>query len=165
MFLGEKNSGKTSLIYRHVNGRLPSNGVQPSIGPDLFCKQIRDGHGVARNMQIWDTNGTSSDFGYVLFRGCHCCVLVFDLGDRASFDALDKWRQEFLIQASPSDAANFPFIVVGNKSDTDGPRVVTEKEVLQYCTFNGALQYMQTSAMENINVQQLFETAVHSAQL
>merc|ERR1712043_107099 len=148
---GEPSVGKTSLIYRHINGRLPSNGLSPSLGFDLFCSQIKDNLGVLRNLQIWDTNGKSNDFGYVMFRGCHCCILTFDVSDRASFQALDRWKDEFLIQASPSDAANFPFVVVGNKSDTS-QREVTEREVLEWCTANGGANYLQTSAQENINV-------------
>jgi hypothetical protein len=37
-------------------------------------------------------------------------VLVFDVNNSKSFDALDSWRDEFLIQASPRDPENFPFV-------------------------------------------------------
>jgi Ras-related protein Rab-7A len=36
--------------------------------------------------------------------------LVFDVNNSKSFDALDSWRDEFLIQASPRDPDNFPFV-------------------------------------------------------
>jgi len=32
---------------------------------------------------------------------------------------LDSWRDEFLIQASPRDPDNFPFVVLGNKVDVE----------------------------------------------
>lgn len=37
-------------------------------------------------------------------------MLVFDVNNAKSFDALDSWRDEFLIQASPRDPENFPFV-------------------------------------------------------
>lgn len=83
------------------------------------------------------------------YRGADCCVLVYDVNSMKSFDNLNNWREEFLIQvamftpilnccscsfrrfcdtstlmvifqASPSDPENFPFIVLGNKIDVDG---------------------------------------------
>ena len=32
-----------------------------------------------------------------------------------TFESLDSWRDEFLIQSSPRDPANFPFVCLGNK--------------------------------------------------
>lgn len=77
------------------------------------------------------------------YRGADCCVLVYDVNVMKSFDDLNNWREEFLIQviiepstfkiltvnciligfniqARPSDPENFPFVVLGNKIDIDG---------------------------------------------
>ena len=40
-----------------------------------------------------------------------------------TFKTLDSWRDEFLIQASPRDPENFPFVVIGNKIDLDNRAV------------------------------------------
>ena len=37
-------------------------------------------------------------------------MLVYDVNNAKSFEALDSWRDEFLIQASPRDPENFPFV-------------------------------------------------------
>ena len=42
-----------------------------------------------------------------------------------TFRSLDSWRDEFLIQASPRDPENFPFVVIGNKIDLEN-RAVSE---------------------------------------
>lgn len=53
-------------------------------------------------------------------------MLVYDVNNSKSFDALDSWRDEFLIQASPRDPDNFPFVVLGNKIDVEeSKRVVS----------------------------------------
>lgn len=44
-------------------------------------------------------------------------MLVFDVTSAASFSALEGWRKEFLIQGEPEDPSDFPFIVLGNKTD------------------------------------------------
>lgn len=57
-------------------------------------------------------------------------MLVFDVNNSKSFDALDSWRDEFLIQASPRDPDNFPFVVLGNKIDVDESKRVVRSESL-----------------------------------
>ena len=78
--------------------------------------------------QIWDTAGQDrfQSLGVAFYRGADCCILVFDLTNEMSFRHLDTWRDEFLIQASPKDPQNFPFILLGNKLDAaqDGSRQV-----------------------------------------
>lgn len=52
-------------------------------------------------------------------------MLVFDVSAPDTFKSLDSWRDEFLIQASPRDPENFPFVVLGNKIDLES-RAVSE---------------------------------------
>nr|VDD44660.1 unnamed protein product [Brassica oleracea] len=71
---------------------------------------------------------------------------------------LNNWREEFLIQASPSDPENFPFVVIGNKIDVDGgnSRVVSEKKARAWCASKGNIPYYETSAKEGTNVEDAF---------
>ncbi|XP_039800078.1 GTP-binding protein yptV1-like isoform X1 [Panicum virgatum] len=73
-------------------------------------------------MQIWDTAGQErfQSLGVAFYRGADCCVLVYDVNVKRSFNTLSTWHDEFLNQASPSDPKHFPFILVGNKIDLDG---------------------------------------------
>ena len=50
--------------------------------------------------QIWDTAGQErfQSLGVAFYRGADCCVLVYDVNSIKSFDNLDNWREEFLIQ-------------------------------------------------------------------
>ena len=79
-------------------------------------------------MQIWDTAGQErfQSLGVAFYRGADCCVLVYDVTAPQTFKALDSWRDEFLIQASPRDPDNFPFVVLGNKIDLEN-RTVSER--------------------------------------
>jgi GTPase SAR1 family protein len=53
--------------------------------------------------QIWDTAGQErfQSLGSAFYRGADCCVLVFDVNNAKSFDDLDNWRDEFIIQVEP----------------------------------------------------------------
>lgn len=77
------------------------------------------------SLQIWDTAGQErfQSLGVAFYRGADCCVLVFDVTTSSSFKSLDSWRDEFLIQASPRDPENFPFVVLGNKLDLENKAV------------------------------------------
>ena len=39
------------------------------------------------------------------------------VGCSSSFEAVPKWREEFLNQAQPRDPDTFPFVLMGNKID------------------------------------------------
>lgn len=75
--------------------------------------------------QIWDTAGQErfQSLGVAFYRGADCCVLVYDVTAPNTFKTLDSWRDEFLIQASPRDPENFPFVVLGNKIDLENRQV------------------------------------------
>merc|ERR1712183_993529 len=78
------------------------------------------------------------------------CVLVYDITNKTSFQNLDNWRQEFVVQASPSDPDNFPFVVLANKVDLKDQRMVSAKEGREYCSAHNILMddqpmYYETS--------------------
>ncbi|VDP42122.1 unnamed protein product [Soboliphyme baturini] len=77
-------------------------------------------------LKIWDTAGQErfQSLGVAFYRGADCCVLVFDVSNTNSLKSLDSWRDEFLVQASPREPENFPFVVLGNKIDLENRTVV-----------------------------------------
>ncbi|XP_075097386.1 ras-related protein Rab7-like isoform X2 [Nicotiana tabacum] len=118
-------------------------------------------------LRIWDTAGQErfQSLGVAFYRGADCCVLVYDVNVMKSFENLNNWREEFLIQASPSDPENFPFVVLGNKIDVDGgnSQVVSEKKVKAWCASKGNIPYFETSAKEGFNVDAAFQCMAKNA--
>ena len=114
-------------------------------------------------------------------------MLVYDVNNSKSFEALDSWRDEFLIQASPRDPESFPFVsgdlaflsrasclagkndtlvranchvqvVIGNKIDVEeNKRMISSKRAMTFCQSKGNIPYFETSAKEAVNVEQAFE--------
>ena len=74
---------------------------------------------LTHHLQVWDTAGQEryQSLGVAFYRGADACILVFDLTNMKSFQGLDRWRDDFLIQTSPDDPENFPFVLIGNKID------------------------------------------------
>ncbi|KAJ3070299.1 Ras- protein Rab-7 [Podochytrium sp. JEL0797] len=164
IILGDSGVGKTSLMNQYVNRKF-SNQYKATIGADFLTKDVEvDGKSVTT--QIWDTAGQErfQSLGVAFYRGADCCVLTFDVTNLKSFDQLDSWRDEFLLQASPRDPDNFPFVVLGNKVDLeDSRRQVSQKRALTWCQQKGGIPYFETSAKEAINVDLAFQTMAKNA--
>ncbi|OWK02445.1 RAB7A [Cervus elaphus hippelaphus] len=115
-------------MNQYVNKKF-SNQYKATIGADFLTKEVMVDDRLV-TMQIWDTAGQErfQSLGVAFYRGADCCVLVFDVTAPNTFKTLDSWRDEFLIQASPRDPENFPFVVLGNKIDLEN-RQETEVEL------------------------------------
>jgi len=164
IILGDSGVGKTSLMNQYVNKRF-SNQYKATIGADFLTKEVLvDDKTVT--MQLWDTAGQErfQSLGVAFYRGADCCVLVYDVNSSKSFETLDSWRDEFLIQANPHDPDNFPFVVLGNKIDVEeNKRQVSQKRAMTWCQSKGNIPYFETSAKEAINVEQAFQTIAKNA--
>lgn len=152
-------------MNQYVNKKFSSQ-YKATIGADFLTKEIKVDDRLV-TMQIWDTAGQErfQSLGVAFYRGADCCVLVYDVNNTKSFDNLENWRDEFLIQASPPNPENFPFIVLGNKVDADEghSRTVSEKKAKAWCSSKGDLSHFETSAKEDINVDTAFETVARNA--
>ena len=160
--LGDMAVGKTSLMQRFVNNRF-SHQYKSTLGADFLSKEvIVDDRTI--NLQIWDTAGQErfQSLGVAFYRGADCCVLTYDVTDVNTLRSLDMWKEEFLAQTLPRDSEKFPFVVLGNKVDLPN-RMVAARHAEQWCHCNGAIPYFETSAKENINVDEAFEVITRLA--
>ncbi|PPD75046.1 hypothetical protein GOBAR_DD28011 [Gossypium barbadense] len=153
IILGDSGVGKTSLMNQYPAAVKFSNQYKATIGADFLTKEV----------QFEDRLFTLQVLHF--YRGADCCVLVYDVNSMKSFDNLNNWREEFLIQASPSDPENFPFVVLGNKIDVDGgnSRVVSLKKARAWCASKGNIPYFETSAKEGVNVEEAFQCIAKDA--
>nr|CAB3265382.1 ras-related protein Rab-7a-like [Phallusia mammillata] len=162
IILGDSGVGKTSLMNQYVNKKF-SNQYKATIGADFLTKEVMVDDRLV-TMQIWDTAGQErfQSLGVAFYRGADCCVLVYDVTMPNTFKTLDSWRDEFLIQASPREPENFPFVVIGNKIDLEN-RVVSHKRAQGWCHSKNNIPYYECSAKDNINVEQAFQTVAKQA--
>jgi len=163
IILGDSGVGKTSLMNQYVNKKF-TNHYKATIGADFLTKEVNiDDKFVT--LQIWDTAGQErfQSLGVAFYRGADCCVLVYDMTNAKTFESLDSWRDEFLIQASPRDPDNFPFVVIGNKSDLEQKRKVASTRAQEWCKAKHMIPYHETSAATAQNVEAAFQEIARKA--
>jgi len=160
LLLGESCVGKTSIFHRYVKDEY-SQAYKATIGADFFSKDLKvDDKEVI--LQIWDTAGQEryQSLGVTFFRGSDACILVYDISDKRSFDALQSWVDQFLqgVGANNQNAkdSGFIFVVLGNKCDLSEKRQVSSEQAKEFCTTHG-FHFFETSAKSGFQVQEAFE--------
>jgi Ras-related protein Rab-2A len=106
-------------------------------------------------LKIWDTAGQEryQSLTPLYFRGATAALLIYDVSKFHSYHTLSRWVRE-LKQFGPP---NILLTVVGNKADLAHEiRNVDQNEAREFAKSIGAV-YMETSAKNNINVDQLFQ--------
>jgi Ras-related protein Rab-7A len=164
IILGDSGVGKTSLMNKFVNDKF-SKQYKATIGADFLTKEILIDDKLV-TMQIWDTAGQErfQSLGVAFYRGADSCILVYDITDQKSFDSLDLWMDEFIAQAAPRNPKEFPFVVLGNKSDlAKTKRQVADAKARSWCKNKNDIPFFETSAKDNTNVEQAFQTVARNA--
>jgi len=161
IILGDSGVGKTSLMNQYVNKKF-TNQYKATIGADFLTKEVMIDDKVV-TMQIWDTAGQErfQSLGVAFYRGADCCVLVYDLTVPKTFESMDSWRDEFLIQASPRDPDTFPFVVIGNKADLASERRIPAFQGQELAGELG-MGFLETSARSSENVDEAFASLVQA---
>ena len=105
-------------------------------------------------MYVWDTAGQErfQSLCVTFYRGADCCVLVYDVSRRDSYDKLVKWKNAFI---NATNDPNIPFIIIGNKLDM-GSRVNPFSVKSDWLDTNEAHAHIQASALTNQNVDEAF---------
>jgi small GTP-binding protein len=112
-FLGDANSGKTSLINQFTYQKFDPSSFS-TIGASNHIKPITISN-TEFTLNIWDTAGQErfKSISKMLYRDADAVVLVFDLSSRSSYESLQGWY-ESVREISPQ---NVIILVVGNKID------------------------------------------------
>ncbi|XP_060650163.1 ras-related protein Rab-7a-like [Drosophila nasuta] len=156
LLLGDENVGKSSLVYRYINEEY-SGKCKTTIGVDLFRKDLIRNHNLV-SLQIWDTSGFDgfNKMGTAFYRSADCCIFVFDVTCRKSFESLNFWRDGFFVMANKENPYEFPVTVVATKIDLENEREVSKQEAQDWCN-SLSIPYFECSSKDDINVQQMFE--------
>lgn len=132
-----------------------SKGFSPqykaTIGLDFTVKEIViDDHEIA--LQLWDSSGQERfrSINTALYRGSDCCILVFSINNRESFQNISRWKASFLEHCSSEEPS---FVLVGNKNDLEAHREVTSEEAGRWCMENNCIPYFECSAMESSDIE------------
>jgi len=126
--VGAAATGKTTMVRRFAQGELPAAMYLPTIGIDFQIRNIRVDSRYIKS-QIWDTAGNDRFRTITLayYRGCHGVLLVFDVGNAATFEQLPQFAQE--IKSHVAD--NTTVFVIGNVH-SDNERQVSVDRAMEF---------------------------------
>ena len=158
LLVGNSDVGKSSLILRYVD-QIWNDVFVPTIGVDFKVKSLEI-ENKSIKLQIWDTAGQER-FRNVIssyFKGAHGILLIFDITSRDSFKELENWLAEVEKNASTQILKILigKKILIGNKCDLEEEREISKDEGEAFAMRNG-MQYIETSAKINTNVNEAFE--------
>lgn len=157
LMIGDSGVGKTCLLLRYANDSFSPTFIT-TIGIDFKIKNIEiDDKRV--KLQIWDTAGQERfrTITTSYFRGAQGIVLVYDVTDRRSFESIRNWISQIQQHAD----VHVNKILVGNKCDMLDEKVVSTEEGKRLAEeFN--MQFWETSAKNDVNVEQSFHSIAKS---
>lgn len=152
---GNSNVGKTSFIKMYSNGSI--DNVISTIGVDFILTGVNindDKENKHIQLQMWDTAGQER-FRSVIFRfykGCHACIIMFDVTNLDSFKSLDYWVHETLKHSSDE---TLPIIILGNKSRHQ-KRVVDISDINAWLEKN-KYPYIEIDIYNNHNIDEAYQ--------
>ena len=125
VLLGDSEVGKTNILSSYLNGGIPSEDLETTLGIDQKSKILRankdnilvkivDPSGKEEFEETVKKFGANSNGGFI----------VYDVSKKASFDNVDKWVKLF----REISGENAPLILLGNKSDLIEEREIQTEE-------------------------------------
>jgi len=157
--IGDFAVGKSSLISRYVNNKFEIN-IMGTAGLDIKKKVITINNEQVK-ICIFDTAGQER-FRYIAknqMKNADGILIIYDVTDRKSFNGAIKWLESI---KNEKNELKFGIncVVIGNKIDLNQNIQVKKEEALKIAeNFNAS--FFETSAKENINVQEAFEKIIY----
>ena len=154
--LGEMGVGKTSIVSRYTSNVFDVNSAA-TLGVALITKDI-ELRGEKYEFNIWDTAGSERFRSMVsmYYRSISSCMIVYDITNRESFNAIEGWYKQFKNEA---DNPNAVIVVVGTKADLENERQVSTEEGQQLATQLGCL-FAEVTSVSGDSVKNAFEKVI-----
>ncbi|XP_008582195.1 PREDICTED: ras-related protein Rab-35 [Galeopterus variegatus] len=142
--------GKSSLLLRFADNTFSGSYIT-TIGVDFKIRTVEI-NGEKVKLQIWDTAGQERfrTITSTYYRGTHGVIVVYDVTSAESFVNVKRWLHE--INQNCDDVCR---ILVGNKNDDPERKVVETEDAYKFAGQMG-IQLFETSAKENVNVEEMF---------
>lgn len=154
--MGNSEVGKSCIIKRYCEKRFVHKYLA-TIGIDYGVTKVTIKEREVK-VNIFDMAGHPIFFEVrnEFYKDTQGALLVYDVSDRSSFEALEPWLNELRAEiGNPAEIDNIVFIVCANK--TDKRRAVDETEGKLWADSKG-FYYFETSAQTGEAVNEMFQT-------
>jgi len=149
---GEGGVGKTTLLYRYIEGRFLAD-TRMTIGVEFFLKELEI-KGDKILFQIWDFGG-QEHFRPLLknyARGARGALLLFDLTRPSSLERIEQW-----VNICRSENPSIPIIFLGTKLDLEDQITIDDSFALKFKRKYWFFEYLKISSKTGENVELAFE--------
>ncbi|MFX1254344.1 MAG: Rab family GTPase [Promethearchaeota archaeon] len=154
MIIGSDGVGKSTILHQYIEKTEFQSISLITIGVEFKTKIITtDGQSVKLLLSDIAGHEKFAPMRQTYFTGAAGCVVVYDITDRHSFEAVDKWFEEFLSTADKS----IPLTLVGNKIDLANERQITFNEGATKAEEKGASFFETSAKTGTLSIDELFE--------
>lgn len=155
VLIGESGVGKSNLLSRFTKNEF-SHDSRTTIGVEFSTRTVQL-NGLTIKAQIWDTAGLERyrAITSAYYRGAVGALLVYDISKHLTYESAERWLKELYDHADP----HIVVMLVGNKTDLSAVRSVPLEDAKDFAEKNGLL-FMETSALESVNVEAAFNTVL-----
>ncbi|KAA8585564.1 hypothetical protein FQN60_004258 [Etheostoma spectabile] len=156
LIIGDSSVGKSSLLLRFADNSFSGSYIT-TIGVDFKIRTV-DIDGERVKLQIWDTAGQERfrTITSTYYRNTHGVIIVYDVTNPESFVNVKRWLNEI-----SQNCDNVCKILVGNKNDDPARKRVDTQDAVRFGESMG-VRVFETSAKENINVEEVNVHGLHS---
>ena len=154
LVLGDQMVGKTSVLERYINRTFKSNYLL-TIGMDKRFKRL-EVNNTDVDICITDTAGQERfrSLTKMFYKGADGILVGFSLTEAKTLESVNYWINE--INQNCSKEYPISLVLFGNKCD-DKENIEVKQEAIDEITNKYNLTYFETSAKDNINIQNIFE--------
>ncbi|MBA0833721.1 hypothetical protein Goarm_006145, partial [Gossypium armourianum] len=153
VLIGDSGVGKSNLLSRFTRNEFCLES-KSTIGVEFATRTLQV-EGRTVKAQIWDTAGQERyrAITSAYYRGALGALLVYDVTKPTTFENVSRWLKELRDHAD----SNIVIMMIGNKTDLKHLRAVATEDGQSYAEKEG-LSFIETSALEAINVEKAFQT-------
>ena len=150
--IGDPGVGKSCLTLKAIKNYF-TDGHNATVGFDFFTYCVKL-NGTVVKLQIWDTCGQEiyKSLVFNFFRNSSLALMVYSIDSKESFNNLNYWLKDIKTQSSP----DVKIFLIGNKSDLEQNREVTQLMGEQMKTEQNFDLFMETSAKTGFNAEKVF---------
>ncbi|RWR90327.1 ras-related protein RABA2a [Cinnamomum micranthum f. kanehirae] len=152
VLIGDSGVGKSNLLSRFTRNEFCLES-KSTIGVEFATRTLQV-EGKTIKAQIWDTAGQERyrAITSAYYRGALGALLVYDVTKPTTFENVSRWLKELRDHAD----SNIVIMLIGNKTDLKHLRAVATEDAQSYAEKEG-LSFIETSALEAINVEKAFQ--------
>ena len=155
MFIGNSSVGKTSIIKRYSKNIFSTSYIS-TLGIDFESKNINIDNKTI-NLQIWDTAGQEKYkvLSKNYYNNSNAFIIVYDITNLESFESVMNW----IDQIKENAPENVKSILLGNKSDLEEKRKISEEEGKNLAKKIN-INFYETSAQNGANIEKAIDNLV-----